>query len=295
MRKPGTAAERMRAMASLASGLADCIANTADGDRDRSIADLRSRYTRMFNLSAETFDEHTGSAVAETMDFARIVGLKLSQTELGGTLQRFAKARSQTTRTVESVVGQDTLDHTQLPDPDAPTSARSDAQDILAAGIQDISNSMVEDFRLNDILRMILETIYRAMGFERVIFCLRNPQRHTMQGRFGYGPDAGELAQSFNIGLDFTPDIFHASLNKGADILISNVADPAIQSRIPAWFRSATRAQTFVLLPLVIRQAPVALIYAEKSAADSIHMGERELALLRTLRNQAVLAIRSSG
>ena len=40
---------------------------------------------------------------------------------------------------------------------------------ILMAGIQDISNTLVEDFKLNDVLRIILETMYRAKGFKRVI------------------------------------------------------------------------------------------------------------------------------
>ena len=48
------------------------------------------------------------------------------------------------------------------------------ATEVLAAGIQDITNSMVENFRLNEILRMILETMLRALEFRRVLFCLRD-------------------------------------------------------------------------------------------------------------------------
>ena len=62
----------------------------------------------------------------------------------------------------------------------APTSraaAGCRAADMLAAGIQDITNTMVADnFRLNEVLRMILETMYRALGFRRVVFCLRDPK-----------------------------------------------------------------------------------------------------------------------
>ncbi|MCK7497944.1 MAG: hypothetical protein MZW92_49860 [Comamonadaceae bacterium] len=49
-----------------------------------------------------------------------------------------------------------------------------DAQAILAAGIQDISNSLVDEFSLNDMLRIILETMYRALGFKRVLLCVRD-------------------------------------------------------------------------------------------------------------------------
>jgi hypothetical protein len=37
---------------------------------------------------------------------------------------------------------------------------------ILLAGIQDLSNVLVSNFKLNDVLRITLETIYRAKGLQ---------------------------------------------------------------------------------------------------------------------------------
>ena len=59
--------------------------------------------------------------------------------------------------------------------------------DTLAAGIQDITNAMVEDFKLTDVLRMILETMFRALEFDRIIFCMRDAKTEMMTGRFGLG------------------------------------------------------------------------------------------------------------
>ena len=56
---------------------------------------------------------------------------------------------------------------------------RESATQMLAAGIQDITDAMVEQFQLNAVLRMILETIYRALRFRRVIFCLRDSRGQT--------------------------------------------------------------------------------------------------------------------
>jgi len=40
------------------------------------------------------------------------------------------------------------------------------AADLLANGVQDITNHMVADgCKLNEVLHMILETMYRALGF----------------------------------------------------------------------------------------------------------------------------------
>jgi hypothetical protein len=107
---------------------------------------------------------------------------------------------------------------------------------ILLAGIQDVSNALVSNFKLNDVLRITLETIYRAKGFKRVILCIRDARSNSMLGRFGLGPDALEIARSFRFSLVFTPDIFHAALAKGVDILISDTNDPKIAARIPGGF-----------------------------------------------------------
>ena len=163
------------------------------------------------------------------------------------------------------------------------------------AGIQDISNTLVEEFRLNDLLRIILETMYRAKGFKRVVLCVRNAQNNTMVGRFGFGPDAMEVAKHFKFSLEFAPDIFHVALSKGVDILISDTNDPKITERIPAWFRQHVNAGAFVIFPLTIRNSTVAMIYADADHAGEIVISEKELSLLRTLRNQAVLAIKQSS
>ena len=78
------------------------------------------------------------------------------------------------------------------------------------------------------------------------------------------------------------------------DILISDTNDPKIKPRIPDWFRKALTSETFVLFPLTIKGNPVAMIYADKDAAGDIVIPEKELSLLRTLRNQALLAIKQS-
>lgn len=84
-------------------------------------------------------------------------------------------------------------------------------------------------------------------------------------------------------------------MSKGVDILISDTNDAKIAARIPEWFRKGIAAGTFVLFPLCVKGNPVAMIYADRDLAGEIVIPEKELALLRTLRNQAVLAIKQAG
>jgi len=50
-----------------------------------------------------------------------------------------------------------------------------------------------------------------------------------------------------------------------------------------------------VIFPLCIKGNAVAMIYADCDHAGEIVIPEKELSLLRTLRNQAVLAIKQSS
>jgi hypothetical protein len=132
------------------------------------------------------------------------------------------------------------------------------------------------------------------MGFQRVLLCIKDAKQNAMVGRFGFGEDINQIIKNFKFPLSYTPDVFHASLSKGVDILISDINEPKIRERIPDWYRKTVTAQTFVLFPLNIKNVPVALIYADKEPAGGINMPENELSLLRTLRNQALLAIKQT-
>jgi len=243
-------------------------------------------------------------SITQVKEFASIIRLNLQQTNFGRQLRVWSgdkfSAADATATTESSIPGTVLSEHPggELPpasavqEGEAPDSAA--AQAILTAGIQDISNTLVEDYKLNDILRIILETMYRAMGFKRVILCIKDTRNNTMQGRFGFGPETAEISKQFRFSLNFSPDIFHAAISKGVDILISDTNEPKIKPRIPDWFRKALASETFVLFPLTIKNNPVALIYADKDRAGEIVIPEKELSLLRTLRNQALLAIKQS-
>ena len=74
---------------------------------------------------------------------------------------------------------------------------RTSAQEFAAApkalgdgkksGLSDLEKAMVEDYKLNDVLRMILEIMNQAMQFHHIIFCMCDAKTETMTGRFGLG------------------------------------------------------------------------------------------------------------
>ena len=155
---------------------------------------------------------------------------------------------------------------------------------------------MVEDFKLSDVLRMILETMFRAMSFDRIIFCMREPRTDTITGRFGLGQGVEGFVKEFKVPLKAaTPDLFGVVCIKGADTMISDAGEVRILQRLPEWYRRTLNAPTFLLLPLQIKGSPFGLIYADKLHRGALELDEKELALLRTLRNQAVMAFKQSS
>ncbi len=177
----------------------------------------------------------------------------------------------------------------------APTAKSPQVAETLAAGIQDITNAMVEDFKLTDVLRMILETMFRAMGFDRIIFCMRDPRTETITGRFGLGEGVEGYVKGFRVPLKgTTPDLFGVVCLKGVDSMISDATEARILARLPDWYLKSLNARAFLLLPLQIKGAPFGLIYADKTTKGALDLDDKELALLRTLRNQAVMAFKQS-
>lgn len=184
-----------------------------------------------------------------------------------------------------------------LPVAEDPVERRARGTQQLAAGIQEITDAMVESQDLGAVLRMILETIYRALGVRRVIFCLKDARTDTLVGRFGVGEAIDVAVPQMRIPLrsNGQPDLFATICVKGVDMLISDATQPNIAQRLPAWYAKAPlNAGCFLLLPLTVKNAPLGLIYADQVAPGGIQLSEKELSLLRTLRNQAVMAFRQN-
>ena len=172
---------------------------------------------------------------------------------------------------------------------------RGNAIEMMTAGIQEITNAMVESFKLNDVLRMALETMLRALCLGRIVFCLRDPKSDVISGRVGLGVGVDDVTRRFHVDLKGDADLFAVVCRKGADTLITDASAPRIARRLPPWYLQHVNAPAFLLLPLALKGATFALIYADKTQPAGFDLSEKELSLLRTLRNQVVMAFRQAG
>ena len=175
------------------------------------------------------------------------------------------------------------------------TDNHEDMEKALTDGIQDISSTLTGDFTINEIMQMVLETIYRAIPGSRVLLALRNKATNCIQGKFGYGEDIEQLISNFSVPLAYQADVFHLVFKNNVDIKIDNSQDDKIRDKIPDWYHRKIGSKFFVLFPIVIKHSPVAVIYIDSHKTGKITITDAQLSLLKTLRNQAVLAIKSAG
>ena len=165
---------------------------------------------------------------------------------------------------------------------------------ILSAGIQDITNTLVSEYQLNDLLNMIMETMYRGMGFARVLLAIRDVRTGTVAGRFALGERNEELLRQFKFPLAGTPDLMRLALTHGRDVLISDASADKVRAQLPDWYRTYINAPGFALFPIVVGKNPVGVFYADARRAP-LKIERDEANLLVTLRNQAVLAFKQEA
>jgi serine/threonine protein kinase len=303
-RTPSDAAERIRWTALAANEMADVLLHSDPKDVDARIAAVTRKYAPALGVSTKDVQAATVTARQKLVELAMAMEIRVTP---GSAAAKLLKAPDDSqdklapARDTESEAGLSAFElHATAAAPldYAGHTPQKDNRvtETLTAGIQDITNAMVEDFKLSDVLRMILETMFRAMHFDHIIFCMRDAKTETMTGRFGLGNGVEQYVKSFKVPLKAaTPDLFAVVCNKGTDTMISDATAARIAQRLPGWYTTGLNAPTFLLLPLLIKGAPFGLIYADKKTHGALELDEKELALLRTLRNQAVMAFKQSS
>ncbi len=293
----GIPVERQRWLARAANEMTDVILQSEPSEAHARLKAMAQRYSRALDVPVEAFEAAADQARQRLAEVAQAMDIHVAKhsraQRLLAPLQPSTDDSLSPHELQATHVAEPTISLTQA----SPTPEQ--AVQTLAAGIQDITDVMVENFKLNEIMRMILETIYRGLGFRRVVFCLRDPKTETLTGRFGLGEGVEALVPLFRVPLRQAAgtqiDLFAAVCQKGVDTLIADASEAKIAERLPTWFLGAPKAPSFLILPMLLKGTPFAMIYADKARAGSIDLGEKELSLLRTLRNQAVMAFRQAG
>ena len=321
---PVNEAQKLRALSGLATRMADAVRLPAGTARESAIARLAAKYGTALGVTADQLGGTLKRAARTFASEAESLGLPIGSGHFVQNLRAIDSAKPGAVESGKAAGGaagkrgdstgaDDMLEDTMLntrpphalrpPDAGAAPGAASAAaaasatrQGMLAAGISDITNTLAGDYNLNDVLRIILETMFRAIGFTRVILCTNDARSNTLKGRFGFGRDTEAIIKAgFCVPLAPARDVFSVALSKGADICIEDCESPKVRAYMPDWFRKTVQTRGFILFPVLVGKKPLALIYADSDDTATLKLADAELNMLKTLRNQAILAIRQKS
>jgi HD-like signal output (HDOD) protein len=276
----------------LANELCEIASSSTPQTKHESLVKLSKRYEGATRVSERELSAAIDVGVNELGQRSVMMGVGIGKSPL---LNRVRKWCGHEHDIGKAKKEQDFGEITNLDQAIEPASADTrplNPEAILGAGIQDVTASLVSDFNLNDVLLMVLETIYRGIGFNRAVIMIRDNKQNAMVARFGFGQNVDAIIPKFRFPLPFVADVFHLSLEKGLDIAIENINAANIADKVPAWYRNTINAPCFILLPVMVKDKAIGMFYADMLEADGLKVSQHQLSLLRTLRNQAVLAIK---
>jgi len=298
--RPKSEEEMLRNLSGFSNELCLIIGGSAEGEGGDKIKSLLKRFEKSFPLSKKQISGLLDSANEKVEEYSSLFNVNLKQSNFIKQLDNYskneaekaavAKAEVEMAEIAQEIV-QDGYEDIELSEGDQTTSEIKDPQTILINGIQDITNTLLEDFELNDVLTMVLETMYRGFVFNRVLFCIMNGKTGQMNARFGFGKDIDKVVKGFSFEVNTSPDVFNFAINQAKDIGINDAKDIRFKKRIPEWFFRIISSPAFVLYPIVVNKRTVGLIYADRETPGQVMSGN-QTNYMKTLCNQAILAIK---
>jgi HD-like signal output (HDOD) protein len=287
----------LKIAANLANELYITALRCSQADKAAALQALSRRYSAAIKLDAKELVEALQEGLKEIAERSTTLNLPAANSPVLNIVRKWTGGTPDGAEEVHTEGA--SSDDSPISNPDAPLESNSGAevnpQQVLSAGIRDITETLTTDFALDDVLRIALETMYRCMGFSRTMIFLRDARSGEMSARFGFGAEIERIVPQCSFPLAFAPDVFHVALEKGVDIVIENTQAENLVQRIPQWYRRVITAKSFLLLPLVLKKQAVGLLYADSDRAEGIKVNAEQLDLLRTLRTQVVLAFKHAG
>jgi hypothetical protein len=180
-----------------------------------------------------------------------------------------------------------------MPDSQGPDQELSRLNFLLQV-IEEINQAIATRIPIHQVFMMILEGIYQGIGFDRVVFCMVDPQRAWISGRFGMGEGVEALLPLLKTPFASKTNPLSLSLAHAREYLVSAGAQPEEPPFLEEEFWRASGAQAVLVSPILIDAAPIGAIYLDRlQALPAIAALDRQR--LQSFRDLAVIALRLSS
>ncbi|MBF0464500.1 MAG: HDOD domain-containing protein [Nitrospirae bacterium] len=300
--KPDTETDSIRTIVNFSSELCLAVSNASKGPDawKKAIAKLLSKYKNCFSITEEQLMEILNKSYNELDTYGKDFNVNVSQIGLAKSLKDLLTNKNlieeapDVPETSAKQIDYTSKNGVQMLECNTNVFGRGESPELIfSRGIQEVASSLLEEYSLNDVLRMILEIMFRGLNPLRIIISIKSPKENVMEGRFGFGENVAVIINNFRFFFgDMYRDVFSESLLNTSDILINDVNDRRVKERIPGWYRNLLDSETFMLFPVKVNKVPLGLIYIDKPIAGDLVVDQNTLRYLKTLRDQTILAIK---
>lgn len=167
------------------------------------------------------------------------------------------------------------------------------ARELLLEGVQHLMElSGAAQPRVNEIMLLVLETLFNSMGFRFAAICLKDQKGSEFRARMALGEDLQRRKAGFSFTVHSKKDLFSLAMESDSDLMISDASDLKIQDLLPPWHRHLLPdAQSFMILPIVVNKKPLGFFYGDRALPAPEGMPPDETSLIRILKTQLVTAL----
>jgi HD-like signal output (HDOD) protein len=289
--------EWLQQVAALSAEAAMLLPHLGQKDREeeqeRAIKSLLRRFGFALNLDREKLIELLGTAAQEVRVLAENTSIEPELAQLN-----LSHADEPSEEEMGGLPGELRLDAAdraaQLQVTTRHASGKPmNARDLLLAGIQDVTQMMVNGkCQVNDLMLLVLETLYSGLGFRFATVCLKEVQSGQFRARISIGENATARQTGFVFSSSSSQDLFQLALQNDADLMIADATVPKVRDLLPVWHRKLLPdARSFIVLPLVVNNRQIGFFYADRRLPAPEGMSPDETALIKTLKGQVVAAL----
>lgn len=291
-KSPANRQEWMSLVGSFSAEAARLMPHTNDAKQLSDNQTLLARFGTALNLDKEQIDQLFAVTINETHVLLDSLGL-LPQPDKPAELPDESDASAQNLLTDFLMV---------TPESDSPpimtchpSGKPVNAHALLLTGVQDVTQMMGSGHgKLNELIMQVLETLYQGMGFRFATLCMKDLKTEQYRARVAIGESHSVRQAGFRFSTTCTHDIFHLAIKNNADLMIADATAAKIHPLIPAWHRQLLpNTQSFIILPLVIQEKTLGLLYADRSLPAPEGVSADETALIKTLKGLLLAALNS--
>ena len=295
--KAGNTPEQLIAQFSAFSNEAAEIAGGDARDMEQKLKTLLERYAECIKFDTAKLKATVVDAVNATREYAGMIRADLANAPLLGKVERAMRDAPASIVSAGEVAGDELDEGTLSLQATTQFVAETDAErglrrhSFLTNAIGELTNAIIERASVNDMFTMVLEALYRSMGFDHVLLMIRDPARKSFVARFGFGHDIETLKSRFEFKLEGGQDIFSLAVQKGRNAVIVDTSDERCRGSIPTWCRELTQPRSILVFSVLVNKICIAVIYAD-CCSDTMRVNAQELQVLNTLVKQLTLGVR---